>query len=140
MPPAESEWVVSNPGIQSKTTPQQSFYLPVEYRYYEDFPMTNNSRIPIPYKEIATFCRKYHIRSLALFGSVLREDFSRGSDIDILIEFEKGKTPGFFTIFSMEEELSELFGGRKIDIRTPEDLSRYFRDDVISSCEVCYAT
>ncbi len=102
--------------------------------------MTHTPRISIPHKEIAAFCRKYDIRSLALFGSVLREDFSKDSDIDILIEFEEGKTPGFFTIFSMEEELSKLFGGRKIDIRTPEDLSRYFRDDVINSCEVCYAT
>jgi predicted nucleotidyltransferase len=100
--------------------------------------MTNIPQIPIPRKEIAAFCRKYHIRSLALFGSVLREDFSKGSDIDILIEFEEGKTPEFFTFFSMEEELSELFGGRKIDIRTPEDLSRYFRDDVMNLCEVCY--
>ncbi|MDO9538750.1 MAG: nucleotidyltransferase family protein [Methanocalculus sp.] len=100
--------------------------------------MSNTPQIPIPRKEIAAFCRKYHIRSLALFGSVLREDFSKGSDIDILIEFEEGKTPGFFTIFSMEEELSTLFEGRKIDIRTPEELSRHFRDDVTDSCEVCY--
>ncbi len=100
--------------------------------------MTHTPRIPIPYKEIAAFCRKYHIRSLALFGSVLREDFTPESDIDILIEFEEGKTPGFFTILTMEEELSELFGGRKIDIRTPEELSRHFRDDVLDSCEVCY--
>lgn len=100
--------------------------------------MTQTSRIPIPYKEIAAFCRKYHIRSLALFGSILREDFTPESDIDILIEFEEGKTPGFFTILTMEEELSDIFGGKKIDIRTPEDLSRHFRDDVINSCEVCY--
>ena len=100
--------------------------------------MTNTSRIPIPHKEIAAFCRKYHILSLALFGSVLREDFTPESDVDILIEFEEGKTPGFFTIITMEEELSELFGGRKIDIRTPEELSRHFRDDVLDSCEVCY--
>ena len=97
-------------------------------------------QILIPHDKIAKFCRKYHIRSFALFGSVLREEFSPESDIDILIEFEEGKTPGFFTIFRMEEELSELFGGRKIDIRTPADLSKYFRDDVINSCEVCYAT
>ncbi len=100
--------------------------------------MTHTPRIPIPHTEIAAFCRKYHIRSLALFGSVLMEDFTPESDIDILIEFEEGKTPGFFTILTMEEELSELFGGRKIDIRTPEDLSRYFRHDVVDSCEVCY--
>ncbi|RQD79362.1 MAG: nucleotidyltransferase, partial [Methanocalculus sp. MSAO_Arc1] len=97
--------------------------------------MTQSPQVPIPHEEIADFCKKYYIRRLALFGSVLREDFSRESDIDVLIEFEEGKTPGFFTIFSMEEELSELFGGRKIDIRTPKDLSRYFRDDVINSCE-----
>ncbi|RQD84926.1 MAG: nucleotidyltransferase, partial [Methanocalculus sp. MSAO_Arc2] len=97
--------------------------------------MTQSPQVPIPHEEITAFCKKYHIRRLSLFGSVLREDFSRESDIDVLIEFEEGKTPGFFTIFSMEEELSELFGGRKIDIRTPKDLSRYFRDDVINSCE-----
>ncbi|HIJ05702.1 MAG: DNA polymerase beta domain protein region [Methanomicrobiales archaeon 53_19] len=100
--------------------------------------MTHTPRIPIPHTEIAAFCRKYDIRSLALFGSVLREDFTPESDIDILIEFEEGRTHGFFIIFTMEEELSKLFGGRKIDIRTPEELSRHFRDDVLDSCEVCY--
>ncbi|RQD82197.1 MAG: nucleotidyltransferase [Methanocalculus sp. MSAO_Arc2] len=100
--------------------------------------MTNTPQITIPHTEIAAFCRKYHILSLALFGSVLREDFTPESDIDILIGFEESKTPGFFTILTMEEELSELFGGRKIDIRTTEELSRYFRDDLTASCIICY--
>jgi len=90
-------------------------------------------------KEIADFCRLNHIRKLSLFGSVLRDDFRSGSDVDVLVEFEIGHVPGFFRIFEMEEELSSLLGGRKVDLRTPEDLSRYFREDVVAHAEVQYA-
>jgi len=88
---------------------------------------------------IAAFCRRHHIRRLALFGSVLRDDFSPESDIDVLVEFEPGQVPGFFGLVDMECELSELLGGRKVDLRTPQDLSRYFRDEVLAGAEVQYA-
>ncbi len=94
--------------------------------------------IEIPKKELALFSRRNHIRKMALFGSVLRDDFGPESDIDIIVEFEEGFTPGLFKIFELEEELSAIFGNRKVDLRTPADLSRYFRDSVISKSEVCY--
>ena len=85
------------------------------------------------------FCLKYHIRRLALFGSVLREDFRSDSDIDVLVEFEPEHVPGLFGIARMERELSEIFDGRKVDLRTPEDLSRYFRRKVLDQAEIQYA-
>jgi len=90
-------------------------------------------------KRLAAFCRDNGIRWLALFGSVLRHDFGPDSDIDILVEFEPCRTPGLFGMARLERELSALFGGRKIDLRTPEDLSRYFRQDVLAEAEVQYA-
>lgn len=76
---------------------------------------------------------------MAFFGSVLRADFGPESDIDVLVEFEPAHVPGLFGIARMERELSTLFGGRKVDLRTPEDLSRYFREDVLKEAEVQYA-
>jgi len=87
---------------------------------------------------IAQFCRRNHIRKLSLFGSVLREDFRPDSDIDVLVEFEPGHVPGFFHLFDLQEELSAVFG-RKVDLRTPEDLSRYFRAEVVAGAQVQYA-
>lgn len=94
--------------------------------------------IPIPKKEIEQFCQRHHIRKLSLFGSGLRDDFTQESDIDFLVEFETGKTPGYFKIVSMEIELSELLEGRKIDLRTPNELSVYFRDRVMAEAVVQY--
>ncbi len=102
------------------------------------FPLLLYNISMIPDEKIASFCRRNHIRKLSLFGSVLRGDFGPGSDIDILVEFEPGHTPSFFRIFDMEEELSGLFDGRKVDLRTSQDLSRYFRDEVIATAEVQY--
>lgn len=79
---------------------------------------------------LAEFCRKNHIARLSLFGSVLRDGFRPDSDVDVLVEFEEGHTPGMIGIARMEAELSTLFG-RKVDLRTPQDLSRYFRDEVV---------
>ena len=95
-----------------------------------------NKDLVIPREEIAAFCRQHHIRRLAVFGSALRNDFSPGSDVDILVEFEKEHVPGF-AFFSMQDELSEIIG-RKVDLNTPSFLSRYFRDDVIKRAEVQY--
>ena len=92
-----------------------------------------NKTLPIKIEsaKLAQFCQLHHIRKLSLFGSVLRDDFSPDSDIDFLVEFEPGKTPGFLKIARMERELSTMLLGRKIDLRTPEELSIYFRDRVI---------
>lgn len=91
-----------------------------------------------PKDHLDGFCRRNHIVKLSLFGSVLRGDFGSDSDVDVLVEFEEGHTPGFFGLAGMEEELSDLFG-RKVDLRTPQDLSRYFRDEVTRSAAVQYA-
>ena len=98
-----------------------------------------NSNIKIPGEKIAEFCKKNHIRKLSIFGSVLRDDFSSDSDIDFLVEFETGQVPGLIGLSRMERELSEILSGRKVDLRTPQDLSKYFREDVLASAEVQYA-
>jgi predicted nucleotidyltransferase len=92
--------------------------------------------IEIPQDKIADFCRRHHIRRLALFGSVLREDFQPDSDIDVLVEFESEHIPGF-EFFGIEDELSKLFG-RKVELHTPKFLSRYFRDKVEAEAETQY--
>jgi uncharacterized protein len=89
-------------------------------------------------EEIAEFCRRNHIIKLALFGSVLRDELESDSDIDILVEFEKNHVPGLITFAGMEIELTDKIG-RKVDLRTAGDLSRYFRDEVVNSAEVQYA-
>lgn len=88
---------------------------------------------------IEAFCRRHHIRKLSIFGSYVREDFGPDSDIDFLVEFEPEHIPGLLRFAGMERELSELLGGRKVDLRTARDLSRYFRDEVVASAEVHYA-
>jgi predicted nucleotidyltransferase len=95
-----------------------------------------NRNIAIPKDKIRDFCRRYHILRLSVFGSALRDDFSLDSDVDVLVEFEKGCEPGF-AFFDMEAELSELIG-RKVDLNTPGFLSRYFRDTVMKEAEVQY--
>lgn len=97
-----------------------------------------NKHLAINKDKLAEFCKKYHIQRLAIFGSVLRNDFGPESDIDVLVDFEPGRTPGFFKLFDMEDELSSIFGGRKVDLRTPQDLSQYFRDKVVENAEVQY--
>ena len=88
--------------------------------------------IPIPQTEIAAFCRKNQIRKLSLFGSVLTMRFRSDSDVDVLVDFEPGHMPGLLGMARMERGLGEM-RGRKIDLRTAGDLSRYFRDDVVSA-------
>jgi len=96
------------------------------------------AKIEIPKEKLADFCRRNRIRRLALFGSVLREDFTSGSDVDVLVEFEPGARVGFFELYDMEQELSRLLGGRKVDMNTPKSLSKYFRDEVMQEAEVQY--
>lgn len=92
--------------------------------------------IEIPMDRIAEFCRRHRIRRLALFGSILRDDFRPESDIDVLVEFEPGATPGF-GFFGIQEELSEMLG-RKVDLNTPGFLSKYFRDEVMREAQALY--
>jgi len=96
------------------------------------------ARIPIDRNKIADFCRRHHIRRLSLFGSVLRDDFGPASDVDVLVEFERGHIPGL-SFFSMEEELSQIIG-RKVDLNTPKFLSPYFRERIERESEVQYVT
>ena len=100
--------------------------------------MESNTQVDIPDEKIAAFCRLHHIRKLSLFGSVLREDFRPDSDVDVLVEFEPEHVPGFIRLAGMELELSEILGGRKVDLNTPQCLSRYFRDEVLETAEVQY--
>ena len=97
------------------------------------------AQIAVDKERIAAFCREHRIRRLALFGSVLRGDFRPDSDVDVLVEFEPQSAPGLLGMARMERELSLAFGGRKVDLRTPEDLSRYFRQSVLDQAEVHYA-
>lgn len=97
-----------------------------------------NPRLSITIPELAAFCEAYCIRRYGVFGSALRSDFDAESDIDVLVEFVPGHTPGLPGMAGLEIELSELFGGQKVDLRTPEDLSCYFRQEVIDKAEVLY--
>lgn len=95
-------------------------------------------RISINHEDIADFCRRHHVKKLAFFGSVLRHDFGPDSDVDTLIEFEHGYKVGLIRLSAMELELSKILG-RKVDLRTPNELSPYFRQEVIEAAEVEYA-
>lgn len=95
--------------------------------------------IDVPRERLAEFCQRHGIRRLAIFGSALREAFDPDSDIDVLVEFDPDHIPGLLGMARLERELSEIFGGRRVDLRTAEDLSRYFRQQVIEEAEVHYA-
>ena len=97
----------------------------------------SQSHIDVPKEQIAEFCRRNHIRRLALFGSVLRDDFGPDSDVDVLVEFEPGARVGLLRLAGMEIELGDLLG-HKVDLNTPGFLSRYFRDQVLAEAEVQY--
>jgi uncharacterized protein len=97
------------------------------------------ARIPIDREAIAAFCRRHHIRRMALFGSVLRDDFRPDSDVDVLVEFEPEHVPTFFDLAAIEEELIPLLGGHRPDLVTFKYLSRHIRDEVLSIAEPLYA-
>jgi len=96
--------------------------------------LVETRRIQASTAEVVALCRKYHIRQLSVFGSVLREDYGPTSDIDVLVEFEPGRVPGF-AFFRIQDELSQLLG-RDVDLHTAKSLSRYFRDEAKASAEV----
>lgn len=95
-----------------------------------------NARIRIDREKIAEFCRRHHIRKLALFGSVLTDDFRADSDVDVLVEFDPEHIPGL-AFFAMQDELSDALG-RNVDLNTPGFLSPYFRDRAVAEAEVYY--
>ena len=98
-----------------------------------------NMRLPIEHELLPRFCRRHRIRRLSLFGSVLKGQASPDSDIDLLVEFEPGGAPGLMGLAGIEAELSALLGGRTVDLRTAEDLSPYFRDEILRTAEEQYA-
>lgn len=98
--------------------------------------MATNREINVSRDEIAEFCRKHHIRQLSFFGSVVRNDFAPESDVDVLVEFEAGHTPGL-DFFAMEAELTTILG-RKVDLSTPGFLSQYIRERALAEAEVQY--
>lgn len=96
------------------------------------------NKVHIPREKLMAFCRRHHIRKLSLFGSALRDDFTPDSDVDVLVEFEPGHVVGF-RIIDMEDELSRMFGGRKVDIVSEKYLNHRLRDRILDSAEVQYA-
>ena len=97
-----------------------------------------DAKVSIEPAKLAEFCQRHHIRKLALFGSVLRDDFRDDSDVDILVELKPGHPVGLIRLGGIELEISQLLG-RRVDLRTPEDLSPYFRQQVLESAAVQYA-
>ena len=94
-------------------------------------------KIKIPKNKVDDFCKRYFIIKLSFFGSVLRDDFNKNSDIDVLVEFKKNKGPGLLGLARMERELTKLFG-RKVDLKTPNEISRYFKKTVFSLAQTEY--
>ena len=88
---------------------------------------------------LADLCRRHAIRRLSLFGSVLKGTAGPASDVDLLVEFAPGAAPGLLGLAAIEAELSALLGGRRVDLRTPPDLSVHFRDQVMRGAAVQYA-
>ncbi len=94
--------------------------------------------IEVPKEKIKQLCQKYHINKFALFGSVLRNDFNHNSDIDVLVEFSPEYIPGFIKLQQIQEEISQLFDGRKIDLVTPKFLNYQIKDKILAEMEVYY--
>ena len=97
-----------------------------------------DERVPIEPEVLADLCRRHRIRKLSLFGSVLKGCATPASDVDMLVEFEAGARTTLLDMAQIEIELSQLLGGRKVDLRTAEDLSRHFRDEVLRTAEPAY--
>lgn len=95
-----------------------------------------HTAVPIPYAEIEAFCERHHIAKLWLFGSILRDDFTIESDVDVIVEFDQAHIPGW-EFYTWHEELAEIFG-RPVDLSTPNSLSKYIRAKVMESAQVVY--
>jgi uncharacterized protein len=98
-----------------------------------------DSLLPVEPAVLEAFCHTHHIRRLSVFGSLLKGTAGPDSDVDLLVDFETGQAPGLLGLASMELELSNMLGGRKVDLRTANDLSRHFRDEVVRTARVEYA-
>jgi hypothetical protein len=98
-----------------------------------------SARIPIDKDKLAEFCRRHHVRKLALFGSVLRDDFRSDSDVDVLYALEAGHQADLAQLIAMEAELSAIFSGRRVDLVPAEQLKRRIKARVIAEAEVQYA-
>lgn len=94
--------------------------------------MATTQNITFDSKRLEEFCRDNHVLWLSFFGSVLEDHFREDSDVDVLIEFKEGHTPGLFKLTRLQRELSDILAGREVDLRTPHELSRYFREDVLA--------
>jgi predicted nucleotidyltransferase len=94
-------------------------------------------KVYVPQQQLAEFCKQYHIRKLAFFGSVLRDDFNSSSDVDVLVEFEEGYIPGLGFI-NVQDDLSKLLGGRDVDLVTPKFLNHRIKDRVLREARVIY--
>lgn len=92
----------------------------------------------VPKAELEAFCIRHNVRKLSLFGSVLRGDFGPDNDVDVLVDFEPGHVPGFLRLHELEQELSRLFGGRRIDLVTPRFLNERMRDRVLAEAQPAY--
>ena len=97
------------------------------------------TRVPISEEQISEFCQRNHIRKLSLFGSVLRDDFNADSDVDVLVEYEPGVPITLLDVAGQEIELSEILK-RKVDVRTAQDLSRYFRQQVVETAHTIFTS
>jgi uncharacterized protein len=125
-------------GCYNETRPAFTFYCITFFEPEEAYVAMNRDRVEIPKELLAEFCRRHHIRKLSFFGSVLRDDFTEDSDIDVLVEFEPGAKIGL-RFFAIERELSEQLG-RKVDLNTPGFLGKYIRDEVLAESEVQYVS
>ena len=96
------------------------------------------TKLPFTPDALADVCRRHHIRRLSLFGSTLKGTAAPDSDVDLLVEFECDARPSLLDLADIENELSNLLGGRRVDLQTPEDLSRHFRDEVVREAVVQY--
>ncbi len=95
--------------------------------------------IDLPVDKVTEFCRRHHIRKLGLFGSVMREDFRADSDVDVLVDFEPQHVPGFIALYAIEQELSQILGGRKVDLVTEKFLNERIRRRIMDDLEIQYA-
>ncbi|HYH09840.1 MAG TPA: nucleotidyltransferase family protein [Thermoanaerobaculia bacterium] len=102
-------------------------------------PQARTLAIPVPHEEIAAFCRKWGIKRLAFFGSVVRDDFGPESDVDVLVEFGEGRTPGWEFFGTIPDELSAIFGGRPVDLMTRDSLSNWMKREVAATEVAVYA-
>lgn len=95
-------------------------------------------KIAFPKNKIRDFCRKYHVKKFSFFGSILTDKFGPDSDIDVLVEFEPNAHPNYFLLVDMENDLTKIFG-RRTDVRTPNEISHYYRQQVLSEAKSIYA-